>query len=357
MRRIGILTIQSANNCGCVLQCMALKTKISELFPNDSVEVVNYVMPGSRRKLDADEEKMNQRLEIFEDFRLKYYNRRTDELFGEFEIEDLDYDIYVVGSDQVWNYYLAKQAEEVFFLNSKKINVKKISYAASTGGTETNYEYNEWYQNGLSGFEHISVRESSAAENLAVILNKNVSSCVDPTMLFNKEYWSTIERKPEGIGDKPYVFMYGLGYSWCKTEEEQACRMTNEIANEYGLDIVHYYYGDYKKRFPESAKCCYFNSPEEFLWLVHHAEYMIVCSFHGTVFSTLFERPFYTFKVGNNGTRMRDLTQLLGIGDRYIDCALNKEQWNWDIDWEMVRNRIEVNRESSIEYLKKALKD
>ena len=174
-------------------------------------------------------------------------------------------------------------------------------------------------------------------------------------MLHDAEYWRSFERKPKWMGNKKYVFMYGLGYAFCRNQEMEACKLAKEVAEKEGLTVIHSYYGAYRKRFDKTAKHCYYQGPYEFLWLMDHAEYVINCSYHGTVFSVIFRKPFYTYSTGGNSARMEDLVQTLGIEDRYLDTAFDVSHADWEIDWEKVEDNWNRERQYSLNYLKEAI--
>lgn len=380
--KIGILTFHGADNFGCVLQCMALQNAMESLIPEAQVEIINYVMPNlAEKKLFMSKEQYRDikkrlgkkavRKRILENLstlhgraarirKFKKFRNSCLHISGEtFSSADVlgtfDYDVFVVGSDQVFNRALIQGKEEIFFLGKVPTGAKKISYAASTGHSTFKEDEKAWFQKYLSGLDAVSIREKSARAAIQELINKKVNVCLDPTMLHDAEYWRTLERKPKGIVKQKYVFMYGLGYPFCKEQENEACKLARMIAEQSGLIVIHNYFGDYRKRFDEKATHCYYQGPQEFLWLVDHAEYVINCSYHGTVFSVIFEKPFYTYSTGGNSARMQDLVSTLGIEERYLEKPISQQEINWDIDWEMIRTNWEKERENSLNYLKEAI--
>ena len=382
MKKIGILTFHGADNFGCVLQCMALQNTVKSLYPDSEVEVVNYVMPNllkkrlliSKSQYKETEKKCGKkaaakqaaeslktlagrwkRVRKFQSFREKELNLSGAAFTEESEFSRLHYDVCLVGSDQVWNWGLTKNKEKLFFLEGAQSGAVKISYAASTGHSRFGIQEAEWLKEHIAGMDMVSVREKSALKAMEDIAGKEISVCLDPALLHDAEYWRFYEKKPKHMGNKKYVFMYGLGYAFCKSQEMEACRLAGLIAQKEGLEVIHSYYGAYKKRFAPGAKHCYYQGPYEFLWLIDHAEYVISCSYHGTVFSIIFQKPFYTYSTGGNSARMEDLVQTLGIADRYLDREIDYEQIDWKIDWEKVKKNWNREQEYSLEYLKKAI--
>lgn len=378
--RIGILTFHGADNFGCVLQCMALQNVIKFLLPRSEVEVINYIMPNLAEKRliipynqlkRIKKEKgrkiaykrlienlktlwgREKRILKFKQFRYRYLNISGAPFSSGIKLEN--YDVCIVGSDQVWNMGLVKSKEDVFFLKMFGSNVRKISYAASTGHSQFSVGELAWLKENLADIDAVSIREKSAYSSVQSIIKSKLHVCLDPTLLHKAEYWRNIEKKPKAMGNKKYVFMYGLGYAFCKEQEKKACEFAREIAERENLIVVHSYYGEYSKRFDKNAKHCYYQGPGEFLWLVDHAEYVVNCSYHGTVFSIIFQKPFYTFSTGGNSARMRDLVDTFGINDRYLEDKVNNEKISWDIDWKKVKIRWEAERNKSLTYLKNAI--
>ena len=382
MKKIGIVTFHGADNFGCVLQCMALQNAVKTLYPDAQVEVVNYVMPNlqekqlliNKKQYEEIKKKFGQKAAInrvaenlktlagrrqrtrkFQAFREKELSLSGIVFTEENKFLELPFDVYIVGSDQVWNWGLVRNKEKIFFLEGVPAGTRKISYAASTGHSRFGEQETAWMKEHISGMDVISVREKSALAAIQKMTEKKISVCLDPTMLHDAEYWRSFERKPKGMGNKKYVFMYGLGYAFCKNQEMEACRLAKEVARKEGLTVIHSYYGAYRKRFDKTAKHCYYQGPYEFLWLIDHAEYVINCSYHGTVFSVIFRKPFYTYSTGGNGARMEDLVQTLGIEDRYLDTAFDVSYADWKIDWEKVEDNWNRERQRSLNYLKEAI--
>lgn len=384
MKKIGILTFHGADNFGCVLQCMALQNAVKTLYPDAKVEIINYVMHNlSEKQLLIDKKQYEeikkkfgqkaavsrvmenlktlmgrmQRIRKFQTFRKNELNLSGTVFSEEDKLAGFDFDVIIVGSDQVWNWRLVKNQEKIFCLEGVHTDTRKVSYAASTGHSRFGEQETAWFQEHIAGMDTISIREKSARAAIQKITGKKVSVCLDPTMLHDAEYWRSIEKKPKGMGNRKYVFMYGLGYAFCKEQEMEACRLAKEIAEKEGILVIHSYYGAYRKRFDATAKHCYYQGPYEFLWLMDHAEYVINCSYHGTVFSVIFKKPFYSYSTGGNSARMEDLVQTLGIEDRYLDTAFDVNHVDWAIDWKKVDDNWNRERQYSLNYLKEAIEE
>ena len=354
--RIGILTFHNADNFGCALQCFALQESVKELCPNAEVEIINFhrdYKPQS--SLSFKDEEQAIRAQKFNSFREKYLNIYGEPTGNPDELDPYRYDLCIVGSDQVWNYNLVSEKEKAYFLSFASAKTRKISYAASLGSVVDDESKTEWLSKWIKSLDSVSLREKSAYETVRVMTEKSVTVCIDPTLLHDKLFWEKYERVPASIGNEPYIFMYALGYNWCREYEKRAAEMASDLAKAKGIRVIHYYYGKLKEWFPDGSEHCFCEGPLELLWLFHHADSVVCCSFHGTAFSIIFEKPFYTFHTPGNGSRMKDLVDSLMIPERYIEEKVSADQVDYDIPWKDVNARLAELRNSSLAYLKKEI--
>ena len=193
-----------------------------------------------------------------------------------------EYDYFVTGSDQVWNPYFA-DLEKLFIKFAP--GGKRISYAASISCPEIPQDKLQMFIDGVRGMKAISVREQAGAELIEKLTGRKVEVVADPTMLVAAEKWREIARKPSWLkGDEEILTTYFLG----KRPDE----VINRLAMEHGLKVVNI--------LDEHVFEHYAVAPEEWLWLIDNASLMYTDSFHGTVFSILFRRPFVvTERIGD----------------------------------------------------------
>ena len=193
-----------------------------------------------------------------------------------------EYDYFVTGSDQVWNPYFA-DLEKLFIKFAPR--EKRIAYAASISCPEIPSKDLQGFIDGINGMKAISVREQAGAELIEQLTGRKVEVVADPTMLVAAEKWREIARKPSWLkGDEEILTTYFLG----KRPDE----VINCLAMEHGLKVVNI--------LDEHVFEHYAVAPEEWLWLIDNASLMYTDSFHGTVFSILFRRPFVvTERIGD----------------------------------------------------------
>ena len=255
-----------------------------------------------------------------------------------------EYDYFVTGSDQVWNPHFA-DLEKLFikFVPPEK----RIAYAASISCPEIPPEDLQSFIDGINGMKAISVREQAGAELIEQLTGRKVEVVADPTMLVAAEKWREIARKPSWLkGDEQILTTYFLG----KRPDEVISR----LAAEYGLKVVNI--------LDERIFEHYAVAPEEWLWLIDHASLMYTDSFHGTVFSILFRRPFVVAERMGDGcvnkmtSRIDTLLGKFGLEDR----RGNKENGYMignpmEIQYRDVDAVLAKEREKAEAYLRRAL--
>lgn len=183
-----------------------------------------------------------------------------------------DYDHFVVGSDQVWNPCFGDLQQNFLQFAPRE---KRLSYAASIAAPEIPPEKLKLYQDGLSEMKAVSMREEEGAAIVREITGRDVPVHVDPTLLLTPDEWRAVSRPPAWYHGDDYVLTYFLGTMPDAVFE--AARVT-------GLPVVNL--------LDSSVYEHYVTGVDEFIWAIEHARLVYTDSFHGTVFSILFRRPF-----------------------------------------------------------------
>lgn len=287
----------------------------------------------------------------------KYINPKTVKISGVENLATLaraDFDAWVVGSDQVWR-PLYCDVEKYFlgFLPAGKM-VKRISYAASFG-VDT-WEYNEQQTTvcrKLAGqFDALSVREDSGVTLCREKLGVNAIQMVDPTLLLTPgDYMTLIDNRQYGESAEGGLLVYMLDN---KADKE---KVISQIA-------AYYNYNPFTTNNPKteipSAPVKERVAPSVESWLEGYARasYVITDSFHGVVFSLLFNVPFIVY--GNKTRGMARITSLLnmfGLEDRLIYSALDLTEGKiaGAVDWNKVNEKIRTEREKSMNFLKNSI--
>lgn len=217
----------------------------------------------------------------FDRFNREYI--RWGELFDtdtELSFLNEKYDFFVAGSDQIWNpeWNLSMEKEYLMFADYDKT----IAFSGSFGVSVLPEGKKQKIKAGLEHIKYLSVRENQGADIIRELTGRDVPVLIDPTMGIDIECWKQLENPVKGITDERYVLCYVLGNM---TEDMKS--LAERYALEQGLKI--YYLEDFFVNWQVVG-------PQEFLYLIHHAELVITDSFHGCVFSLLYHVNLKVFK-------------------------------------------------------------
>ena len=270
------------------------------------------------------------------------------------------YSIFVSGSDQIWKPGVVDGAFVFSFLDG--IPDKNIfSYASSVAVTTFPDEYQRFMKKELTKYSAISVREEKNAAQLSDLLGYKIVNVCDPTLLLSPDQWQGLAtaRQIEG----PYIFAYLLGNNrnhrkiiqeFAKREKKILVTIPHiKGGNQFAFRIEDWRFGDIQMKSV---------GMEEFFSLIKYADCIVTDSFHATVFSYIFERPFWVFeritkdKNVEMNSRIYDLLGRLGLENRIIK-GLKIEGVVNDINFDEARRRIEPYLQFSRSYLEKALKN
>lgn len=348
--RIGILTFHCAHNYGAVLQCYALQEFLTK--KGHDVNVIDY-----RPKVITEVYKWFKKERIIrknlfsalKELMLLPWKKRRYDQFRNFincklnlvpvgTITQKPFDVIIVGSDQVWNFNLTNGFDEYYWGNfPHPKNTLIISYAASMQD-DWPEELSLRIKQNLENFSQISVRETSLATKLKEVSGgRNIFQVVDPTLLLNREDWDALAKVPKVT--KPYLLLFQV-----ETQNEKVERIAEEMAKRKNLPIV---------RLStlvswETSHMVKNTSPEEFVSLFKNASFVVCSSFHGTVFSLIFNRPFVSVRMGvGKDNRVDNLLRQLGLTDHFVD-VLNTDS---DYTYNSVSEGLKALKENSVDFI------
>lgn len=360
--KIKIITLHQIFNYGSVLQTYATQ-KIFEKY-SSNVEVINYISPvRTAKELFLAGPYRHQKLSLI---KILYYLAKGPSLclkgltFGSFvkkninltkkkyiQYEDLENnvpiaDIYVTGSDQVWNSFYNGGVDSAYFLGFVRDNTKRIAYCSSFGSKEIVDSDKTEIGNYLKAYDAISVRESSAVEIVKDLSGKEAMWLIDPTLQIDKEDWGKLSEKRK-IKDK-YLLLF-LPY----TEKNDAFAIAKKVAAEKKLKIVglSWKIGSnqiYDKQF-------LYASPKTFLSLIQYAEIIITNSFHGVAFSYNFNKDFIAIRRDLFNERIDSLLNLTGLSKRQISEVSEISQVRESIDYAEVNKVLTHERNKANRFL------
>lgn len=382
MRKVAIVSCYFKDNYGSLLQAYATQ-KILENnnIPNETIniEANKDFKKGKRKyyitqlfnykfiktkfgmiKLKIDK-KINKKLgkniatrnKKFKEFKrefnlsVAYRDYKTLTEFSKKKYSDV-----IVGSDQLW--LPVNVVADYYTLNWVPESVNTISYATSFGFSTVPKKYNEQYSSFLKKINHLSVREQSGVKIIKDIAGIDSKLVADPTILLSKEEWEE-ETTSERIVEDKYILCYFLGNN---IEHRKFAERLKEATNCKIVSINHSdEYVKYSDEFCDFAP--YDIGPREWINLVKNAEYVCTDSFHGTVFSILFNKIFFDFRRHNNknkastNSRIDSLLNVAGIdkkriltGNEDIETVLE-----YTIDYDSVNKNIEKFRNDSKQWL------
>lgn len=372
MKNVGIITFHRALNYGSVMQAYALQAKIRELYPDYSVETIDYYPPNidkirgifvpvkSVRNIVRNliaflyYPSFANRKKSFDNFLAKHTTIGSKKYNDKDNMEDLDekYDILIAGSDQIWNNNTRDFSLKYFFPDAKK--ARCISYAPSVGNGTFKRDKNEDIYIALNKFSHISVREKSGAEKLGKFLDRdNIPVVIDPTLLIQKEQYETFAS--EHVSRKKYIFMYSIKM------QDKFLKAVREISDKTGLPVVTMFSGHSSFRaYSYGIEISKHSAPEDFPALIRDAEFVLTDSFHGTAFSVIYRKQFYAFVDKNEKIRDARIDTLLtkiGLEDRILFFDdYKKENYIDQIDYSDVDVKLEEFKKQSVDYLKESIK-
>jgi hypothetical protein len=248
-------------------------------------------------------------------------------------------DIYIAGSDQIWNTLFMNGRDAAFYLAFGNVSAKRISYAASFATDEIASAYKDFVKEQLKKFDAISVREESG---LRILSDWNFNGClaVDPVFLLDKTEWRDIE-STDGVG-ADYILVYDF-YS------DKAIQCVSEsLARLYGCMI--YSIGPTFLKYADRNFVDY--GPQSFVGLVRNARCVVSNSYHGSVFSIIFKRDFFVLNREDGlNSRMYNLLRHYQLEDRLINVDVSEKTLLSRIDYTNVNRILSVDIARSKSFL------
>lgn len=387
--RVGIITLTGSDNYGNVLQNYALQEMLKELgcevetiqnttsfgCYNPEREYINkltlkyirqyvkdqlnyrYNIKNSgkglvmtinycRKKAGLIYKQKKIRKKVFNDFIEHYICWGPDkiDINKPWTREQCDrYDFFVSGSDQVWN-PTYPSTSEINFLQFAPV-YKRISYAPSFGiqqiPTALRQDYTKW----IGEIPFLSVREESGRKLIQELTGREAKLVCDPTMAIAVEVWYELESKPLKIPDGKYILSYFLGD---RTKEYDS--YIEKIAQKYQMEII--------SLFDILDMNGYVVSPQEFIYLIHHASLVCTDSFHGTVFSIIMHTDFVSFSRIESGksmnSRLESLLTIFNLSERCYGKILDEDIFC--TDFKNVNGKLTELRQTAMEFLKNAIR-
>lgn len=364
--KVGVITFHSAHNYGASLQTWALQKVLKNLGTEPCVinyhpDIIDrlYVAPKQntlKKKMKyLLKKKYRNRVKKQVEKNRKYraFIKNNFKLVGDFKTYDelkkakLGLDAYITGSDQVWNSDHTNGFDPAYLLDFAESSAKKISYAASVGREYIFPQYRDQFQESLKSYTSISVREASACPAIESLTDKPVEVVLDPTLLLDRNDYEEL-KKPSLYKGKRYICVYMM------EANKELIRFANRLSVAIGLPIIQ---RKPSNIFRNELGSYYLDTAAEFLSEIENAEYVLTNSFHATVFSLIYEKPFISMLHTSTGARTSDLLKSVGLESHILYETENfHDIHQFDIDdKEGLRRRIHELQKTSYDFLHRAL--
>lgn len=363
----GILTYHRAHNYGAVLQAYASMIALHRL--GHSAEMIDYTpesISKAYRLFFLRHYRSNTPKNIIKTlainaltFRRRAVRRRgfnqfinknmvmSEKNFGsKFPNPPKGYEAVYIGSDQVWKERIAAEGYKYYWGDFIKVKGQRvIAYAPSMEVEKLSEEQKLYCKKHLENFDSLSVREKELLELLQPLTDKQIELVADPTLLLDTQDYDRITQNVKI--DQDYILLYQVGSFPIARE------VAEEISEITGFKIVEIMSSVNLRKQKDRLDCA---SPSEFLGLIKNAKFIVTTSFHGTVFSAIFQKPFYSVGIDGLTTRLSTLLYSLGIGQRLITKVDEIDSSRlYEIDYEIVNTNREIIRKKSLEYLNRSL--
>lgn len=329
MKTVGVITMHKVLNYGSALQAWATSQTLNSL--GYEAVLVDYIYPNRQHDRYPKWKQCATRIKnlllgdywekkrkLFETFWAKNFTL-TSPYHSEqsLRINPPECDIYMAGSDQVWNQNFTR-GDASFLLGFAPDSKPKIAYASSFSDNSLTNEQSNFVCGYLKRFDAISVREKNAADIVKQLLHHNVEICLDPTLLLSEQDYAPLIAQSQMHVDVPYLLVYVLNYAF--DPYPYVSRLIEKIAKERNLHVVCI---DFSRRQRLRIKHTHLHdaiSPCDFLWLFAHADFIVTTSFHGTAFAMNFHKPFCSVvnDVETGDDRMVNLLHQCGADSRIV---------------------------------------
>lgn len=364
MKKVGCITFHASHNYGSVLQAYALQEFVKNNFNDIEYKIINLrtqrqkdiysVFPKTaslkykifvllnysslKAKYDRFENFINTKLSLTEEFENENINENK-----------FDFDFYISGGDQCWNIRCTDFSWLYYLPFVKK--AKKLSYAVSLGPKPLDFSSSEKEKIKfcVNSYSSLSLREEGSIEQLKNLVDRLMKKNLDPVFLLNKNEWAALAGKR--IEKSSYIFLYILD------EDKEAYSFAGRLSKLLKKKVIIS-----KPIFPRKDFFHHFTNrfdsgPVEFINYICYADAVVSTSFHGCVFSSVFERPLFTLNADKD-SRRKYFLEKFGLEPRNVGVSVSDE----DIlsllngcDFTKFRAEVKREQEKSLAYLKSAL--
>lgn len=366
MKKVGIVTLHGYFNYGNRLQNYALlktleklnldvyscnvhmepatetmqimeSTKFSRVLERYTfTEIIGKFFSKVKRNSTEEKDEIDsQREKIFKEFSNEYLNEVTFSSNENSVIDEFSY--FIAGSDQVWNPVYFKNLDKYFLDFAPK--EKRFSYAASISVDTIPEYFKGRYKYWLENMSGVSVREVEGANIVRDLIGKDVPVHVDPTMLLTSSEWRDVSKRASNRPDTDYILTYFLG-----DPPPKAKQVIDRVKKNQNITIINLA--------DKEEVATYKTGPREFLDYIDNAKIFLTDSFHGVVYSILFNTPFLVYERASSGASM--YSRIETILNKFSFEERKGETFSgelFDLDFSNVNEILNSERKRSIDYL------
>ena len=376
--KIAIVTLPLHTNYGGVLQAYALKTVLENMGHEAQVldlekkvllpktmkapfiylkRLLQKCLNGKRGPEVLRECRLRREYPVvsskISSFTADYVKPRVLKSYS--QVQESDYDAYVVGSDQIWRPEYFRWIKDAFLDFAKGWDVRRLSYAASFGTDELEYDYLllDECSRLLSQFDAVSVREASGVRICDEWFDyENAVHVLDPVMLLPLEHYASIAAKAVSCNERGGIVTYILDRSAAKSN------IASFVSRVTGMELNDVSVYPQDRNIPLADRVV--PPMEEWLCAFVNADFVVTDSFHGCVLSILFHKPFLVTGNKTRGmARIETLLETFSLENRLVDGIDPDDDgqgWLMEIDWDKVDAVLEERRNFSMDFLRGALK-
>lgn len=376
--KIAMITFSCAFNYGAMLQTYGLysylKNKGHEVFVIDyipdryNLDAENYASVAIKRtrfwkyipfsKVIWKKTRLAQMKQNRANFR-QFLEKNVVFTHRYFSFDDLtkdvpDAELYITGSDQVWNpdFVWEGKIDKPYYFAFLPDKAKRISYASSFGKSRLTEDELEITKKYLSKYEHLSVREKTGVD-IVNAMGLDAAEVADPTVLAGKETFSELAKKNSQM-DVPYMLLFQITFN---QELYEVCKT---VADKNGLKLILLIPDVFQASKFECKDKVVLPSVEEWIGYFENAAYVVTDSFHATVFSIMFERPFSSCALAGYNGRIYNILNKIGLDERILlkaDVSQLEEEFKAKIDFNIIKDKFNTWKKESRDWLDKAMED
>lgn len=340
-KKVHIVTVYNSLNPGSFLQATSLykaveslgyeaafyKTGARSLLKSALIESVYMLKKG-------DIKSMLSKFKMAALFTKELKNYRISTSF------DKENDLFVLGSDEIWNVARKNMADYPIFWGEGLVQERCVAYAPSlNNATEEHIRKLPFVLSALEKLNSISVRDTHSLNTLKAITERSITEVCDPTLLLTKEEH---EKVAKACPHKGYIFVY----VYAKAVSDEDIKAIREFAKAKGKKLIAF--GSAHKWCDENV----FGTAYDFMSYINNADYVCTSTFHGTIFSIIFQKQFAV--LGNKNKKVTELLNTMGI-ERHANSDTLQRILETEYDKTDVLKRQEALRNESFDYLKNAL--